>query len=162
MVYDSQTETFSVHQGVLDRVRVEKEAAAIKREESAQYIKPEPESDVDMESGPVAEDELDDFEDLEHSEELQQLRALKMKQRELRTQLKSEKVVEDQEMSLEAIRRVSAREALRANYTVLVVDTNFILSSLELFKLMLEKDEWSVVIPNTGEIIYLFLLFIYS
>ena len=59
MVYDSQTKTFSVHQGVLDRVSV---AAAIKREES----------NADME----IEDELGDFEDLEHSEELQQLRAL--------------------------------------------------------------------------------------
>ena len=49
---------------------------------------------LSMESGPVAEDELDDFEDLEQSEKLQQLHALKMKQRELRTQLKSEKVVD--------------------------------------------------------------------
>ena len=29
MVYDSQTDTFSVHQGVLDRVKVEKEATAL-------------------------------------------------------------------------------------------------------------------------------------
>ena len=72
-----------------------------------------------MERGPVAEDELDDVEDLEHSEELQKLRALKMKQRQLRTQLKSEKVVEDQEMSLAVSRHAKPSE-------LIVVDTNFI------------------------------------
>jgi len=101
---------------------------------------------------PIAEDNIDDFEDLEQSEDLQQLRALKLKQRELKTQLKSEKGIEEEdEMNLEPSRRASAREALRPNYTILVVDTNFMLSSLDIFKLMFnETNDWSVVIPNTG------------
>ena len=115
------------------------------------FIKLETDSDVEMERPSVAEDDLDDFEDLEQSEELQQLRALKRKQRELITQLKSEKAIEEeQETNLESSRRVSAREALRPNYTIFVVDTNFMLSSLDIFKLMVENNDWSVVIPNTG------------
>ena len=152
MSYNPKTEIFSVHTSVLERIKAHKEAAQIKKEEeNMPYIKPEAESDVEMGIPSIAEDDLGDFEDLEQSEDLQQLRALKMKQRELKTQLKSEKTIEEeQEMNLESSRRVSAREALRPNYTILVVDTNFMLSSLDIFKLMIATNDWSVVIPNTG------------
>ena len=121
MSFDPKTENFSVHPGVLERIKANKEATQIKKEE-------------------IAEDNINDFEDLEQSEDLQQLRALKLKQRKLKAQLKFEKGIEEEdEMNLEPSRRASAREALRANYTILVVDTNFMLSSLDIFKLMINE-----------------------
>ncbi|KAF8418948.1 hypothetical protein EV426DRAFT_299395 [Tirmania nivea] len=142
--YDPKTETFFVHIGVLERIKANKEAARIKKEE--EKIKLEGESDVEMEAPPIADD-LDDFEDLEHSEDLQQLRELKKKQIELKYQLSAEPTVE--EANLESSRRISARDALRPNYTILVVDTNLMLSSLDVFKLMVKTNDWTVVVPNT-------------
>jgi len=72
-----------------------------------------------------------------------------MKQRELRTQLKSDKSFEEnQDTNVDAIPRVSPHDTLRPNYTVLV-DTNFMLSSIDIFRLILSSNNWSVVIPNT-------------
>ncbi|RPB22750.1 hypothetical protein L211DRAFT_869220 [Terfezia boudieri ATCC MYA-4762] len=148
--YSAKTETFSVHTGVLERIKAYKEAAQIKKEgECMPYIKPEAESDVEMEIPIIAEDDFGDFEDLEQSEDLQQLRALKLKQRELKSKIQSGGTPGEEEMNHESSRRVSAREALRPNFTILVVDTNFMLSSLDIFKLMVVNNDWSVVVPNT-------------
>ncbi|KAF8467428.1 hypothetical protein BDZ91DRAFT_793776 [Kalaharituber pfeilii] len=151
LIYDTASERFSVHPAVLERIRCNRQAAHIKQETLA-AMKKEQESDIEMDytvAAPVEED-IDEFEDLEQSEELQQLRALKLKQRELKTKLESGANIDPgQDMNLETIRRVSAREALRAHYTVLVVDTNFMLSSLDIFDLMIADNKWSVVIPNT-------------
>lgn len=103
--------------------------------------------DTPMETVSSVEDE-DNFEDFNQSEEF---RELKMRQRELKTQLKSDKPAEEeQEANFEAIRRTPARDALYPGYTVIVVDTNFMLSSLDVFKLLVSNNDWSVVIPNTG------------
>ncbi|KAF8431733.1 hypothetical protein BGX38DRAFT_285555 [Terfezia claveryi] len=100
------------------------------------YIKSEAESE-DMVIPSIAEDDFGDFEDLEQSEDLQHLRALKLKQRELKTQLQSGGTIGEEEMDHESSRsRVSAREALRPNFMILVVDTNFMPSSLDIFNLM--------------------------
>lgn len=143
-----------MHSGMIERKFNQETVQIKKREESVPPIKKEEDSDVEMENIPFPEDNVDEFEDLEQSEDLQQLRALKLKQlalKTLKTQLKLEHTVEEeQETNLEATRRISARDALRPNYTVLVVDTNFMLSSLDMFRLMVSDNGWSVVIPNTG------------
>ena len=114
-------------------------------------IKQEPESDVELQSASfIGDDEFDDFEDLGQSEEIQQLRELKKKHNELKTlqtQLKAEKPV-GEEASLGPIRKVSPHDALRLGYTVLVVDTNFMLSSLDIFRLTI-ANAWSIVTPKS-------------
>ena len=97
-------------------------------------IKQEPESDAEPQSALFIED---DFQDTIQSEEFN---ALKKKRIELQTQLAEKPIGEqasgkNQEQNLGPISKVSPRDALRPGYTVLVVDTNFILSSLNILKL---------------------------
>lgn len=149
MAYDSKADTFAVHPALLERVHCKQEAARVEMGEvSLQYMTPDPESDTEAQSASQIED---GDEDAGQSEEFH---ALKKKRIELQTQL-AEKPVGEQasgqntEQNLGLLRRVSPRDALRQGYTVLVVDTNFMLSSLHIFKLTIANN-WSIVIPNTG------------
>ncbi|KAF8476036.1 hypothetical protein BDZ91DRAFT_710810 [Kalaharituber pfeilii] len=65
LIYDTASERFSVHPAVLERIR---------------YIR-----EMEYTVVTAVEEDIDEFEDLEQSEELQQLRALELKQRELKS-----------------------------------------------------------------------------
>ena len=148
MAYNTKTDKFSVHPALLERIRCKQEATRVEREADLPSNRQEPESDTE----PQKFIEDDDFEDAGQSEEVKQSNALKKKRIELQTQLAEKPVGEQasQEQNLGPARKVPPRDALRPGYTVIVVDTNFMLNSLEIVKLTIANNVWSIVIPNTG------------
>ncbi|KAI5811270.1 hypothetical protein DFH27DRAFT_19132 [Peziza echinospora] len=148
MVYNSRSGKFSVHSGVLERIEEQKRDILRRQERNSVYIKKE-ESDTEMDSAGAAKVNIGEgFENVEVPDAVKSLLDMRVK---LETQLESGKPSESEtKPSPELISRTPPRDALRSNYTVLVVDTNFLLKSPELFKLTLANNDWSMVIPNTA------------
>ena len=146
-----------MHPGVAERIGNLKHEALAKKEADTPYgNKEEEESDAGIDSVAMVDDEyFEGFEDLGQSKELLQLHALKRQQQELTTQLKQVKPMEgSQHMCPETTRRISAREALKNNYTALVVDTNLLLNFPEIIDTALAYNSWPLIIPNPGNSSY--------
>jgi rRNA-processing protein FCF1 len=139
---------FRVHPALVTRIEEhQKLEATITHEQELGGSRMTPtseDSDVDMTSG-ENESEDDDYVLVGQSEEV---RRLKQQRRELESQLKSSgKAADPAEEPRQAVAK--GPESLKENFSVLVVDTNLLLSQPEVFKLMVSTFNWSIVIPNT-------------
>ncbi|PWW79037.1 hypothetical protein C7212DRAFT_167186 [Tuber magnatum] len=145
LVYD---DNFKVHPALVARNEEHKKLEAIiahEQELGGSRMTPTSEdSDIDMTSG-ENESEDGDYVVVGQSEEV---RHLKQRQRQLKAQLKAGGKAAD---SAEEPKRAVAKgpESLKENFSILVVDTNLLLSQPEVFKLMVSTFNWSIVIPNT-------------
>ncbi|KAG0126475.1 hypothetical protein HOY82DRAFT_491739 [Tuber indicum] len=139
---------FRVHPALVTRIEEhQKLEATITHEQELGGSRMTPtseDSDVDMTSG-ENESEDGDYVLVGQSEEV---RRLKQQRRELESQLKSSgKAADSGEQPKQAVAK--GPESLKENFSVLVVDTNLLLSQPEVFKLMVSTFNWSIVIPNT-------------
>ncbi|KAG0639286.1 hypothetical protein HOY80DRAFT_886553 [Tuber brumale] len=140
--------TFRVHPALVMRIEEhQKLEATITHEQELGGSRMTPtseDSDIDMTSG---ENESEDGEYVLVGQS-EEVRRLKQQQRQLQSQLKAGgKAADPAEEPKQAVAK--GPESLKENYSVLVVDTNLLLSQPEVFKLMVSTSNWPIVIPNT-------------
>ncbi|KAK6495629.1 hypothetical protein TWF481_002677 [Arthrobotrys musiformis] len=104
----------------------------------------EDDSDVDMEmsSATLADDENESFEETENPE----LTQLLAQRRDLRKQLNEPSLGIEQEKKAKKSDTFSS-ESFKPGVTTVVVDTNSLVKYLDIFKKMLDSNEWSIVLP---------------
>ncbi|PUU73083.1 hypothetical protein B9Z19DRAFT_1069268 [Tuber borchii] len=140
---------FRVHPALVTRIEEHQklEATTVHKQElgGSRMTPTSEDSDVEMTSG---ENESEDGEYVLVGQS-EEVRRLKQQQRQLKSQLKACGKAAD---SAEEPKRAVAKgpESLKENFSVLVVDTNLLLSQPEVFKLMVSTFNWPIVIPNTG------------
>ncbi|KAF3183661.1 hypothetical protein TWF225_006135 [Orbilia oligospora] len=107
-------------------------------------IMEEDDSDVemDMSSATMADDEEESFDEIENPE----LTQLLAQRRELRKQLNDPIPTVEQEKKAKKSDTFSS-ESFKPDVTTVVVDTNSLVKYLDIFKKMLEGNQWSIVLP---------------
>ncbi|KAI0362699.1 hypothetical protein OH77DRAFT_1529844 [Trametes cingulata] len=136
--------------------RREREAEEQQRTRGARWEDDSMEVDEDEEGGAHAEDDLSEDAE-EYEEDSEEIRRLKARRRYLQALLASGQHAggaasrRRSRGSSTSARKVDGapRQALRVvpGYTVLVVDTNILLSSLAEFSALVESGKWTVVVP---------------
>ncbi|GAA5994917.1 hypothetical protein JCM5350_006614 [Sporobolomyces pararoseus] len=107
---------------------------------------------VDEDEEASEEDESDD-EDDEDENDSPAVKELKARRRQLKSVIKSARAsrVTDSASSRKGSRKLSARSAslpkVLPGYTVLVFDTNILLTSIKLFSELVEAECWTIVVP---------------
>lgn len=142
--------SFSAHQSLLKRINESKNYAKFAPYTpsylSSDGLPEQSEHDSDVDMTAADEDNESDDDDYVLVGQSEEFRRLKEQQRQLKAQLKSSwtpDVAPEVKHSL-----VKGPEALRPQYTVLVVDTNLLLSHPETFKFIVSSGNWAIIIPN--------------
>ncbi|KAK6504404.1 hypothetical protein TWF506_002603 [Arthrobotrys conoides] len=107
-------------------------------------IMEEDDSDVemDMSSATLADDEEESFDEIENPE----LTQLLAQRRDLRKQLNEPSLTIEQEKKAKKSDTFSS-ESFKPEVTTVVVDTNSLVKYLDIFKKMLEGNQWSIILP---------------
>ncbi|KAI5124523.1 hypothetical protein M0805_003047 [Coniferiporia weirii] len=155
--WETGSRTFTITNELEEKVKMWKEEDRLEREEDERRRSRRPwindEMDIDIEESSFAdefsEDESGSSSDGEVDEEI---KALKAKRRELLRQLRSTSEspkTRTQPRRPRASTAAARRPSLRVvpGYTVLVVDTNILLSSLSMFSSLVESLRWTVLVP---------------
>ncbi|KAK6532708.1 hypothetical protein TWF281_006886 [Arthrobotrys megalospora] len=104
----------------------------------------EDDSDVEMEMSPatMVEDEEESYDETEN----QELTQLLAQRRALRKQLNEPTISVEQEKKAKQSDTFSS-ESFKPDVTTVVIDTNSLVKYLEIFKKMLESNQWQIVLP---------------
>ena len=111
----------------------------------------------------TSNDSISSF-DSEMSEDDEQIRDLRIRRRELKLMMKEEK---ENEINLRKRRKENLMNVrsknenkllidnVKSNYTILVFDTNVLLSSIDYVKTFIESQNWTCIIPLAGKLYFL-------
>ncbi|KAH8117438.1 hypothetical protein DFH11DRAFT_1817087 [Phellopilus nigrolimitatus] len=155
--WEMGTRSFAVTEELERKVKRWREEDRMEREEEERRRSrrswADSEMDIDVDGGSFA-DELseEDGESSSDSEDSEEVRALKAKRHELLRLLRTSSESLPSSRSRSRRPRVSAgaqRPTLHVvpGYTVLVIDTNILLSSLSMFSSLVESLRWTILVP---------------
>lgn len=129
----------------MEAAKAKEEEEAIRLEEATQAARDAAKNEP-FEALPVP---AESDEEADVPGESNEIRGLKARRRELKALLKAQRPDTNSPANASEPKKSpkNTGKEIRAGYTVLVFDTNLLVSHLELFKSILETKEWQIVIP---------------
>ncbi|KAL5511564.1 hypothetical protein ACEPAH_4781 [Sanghuangporus vaninii] len=152
---DASSRSFAISGVLEEKVNKWREEDRLEREEEERRRtrRPWTSDDMDVDDNVGFADELSDdgSESSSDGEESEEVKVLKARRRELLRMLRSatETPKTRSRPRRSRPRRTAQRHALRVlpGYTVLVIDTNILLSSLSMFASLVESSKWTILVP---------------